>query len=84
MRAVERRVAAAVNYGFGTVVVPPGTRSLLPPALAPHAHEVQNVAQLRKLLLPGSAPRPSKAKGTSRSRSRSVAKAAAASLAQEG
>jgi predicted ATP-dependent serine protease len=51
VRALERRVSAAVALGFRKVVVPRGAATLLPMALAKHMMECGNVAHLKRILL---------------------------------
>ena len=55
VRALEKRVSTAVAQGFSTVVVPVGTATQLPAALAKHVKEVANIKQLKKLLTAPSA-----------------------------
>ena len=59
VRAVEKRVAAAVNHGFRKVIAPTGTAALLKGALSKYVQDVSDVKQLKKLLLSKSTKAPS-------------------------
>ena len=50
VRALEKRVAAAVSQGFRRVIVPKGAAAQMPAVLAKSVVEVENVKHLKNLL----------------------------------